>query len=169
MKTFLHYTKQKELDEGFMSALGGVASGVVRGAKRVGGVVSNVASALSSEKAQSIGAMLGGKTGKFSDAIKVFGDMKEKQTKEKGQLAGDKADCVRRLNYYQQLLNNARSRGSPDGKIVAEMNRIKSECAGVMKASAYDELAKQREKENNDIIADFNKQVAGKKGFDKYG
>lgn len=72
MKTFLHYTKQKELDEGFMSALGGVASGVVRGAMRVGRGVSNVASALSSERAQSIGAMLGGKTGKVTDAIKAF-------------------------------------------------------------------------------------------------
>ena len=166
MKTFLHYTKEQELEEGIMGRLGGMLGSATRGLAKAGEIAAVSRQAFSGFDQ---GAKPGDALRGLSDAAGSIVNRAEKVTKEKGQLAGDKADCVRRLNYYQKLLNNARSSGSSDGKILAAMDRVKSECAGVMKASTYDKLAKEREKEDRDIITDFDKPVAGKTGFDKYG
>jgi len=166
MKTFLHYTKERELDEGILGTAARIAGQATRVFAKSGEIAAVSRQAFS-------GLDQGAKPGDFSkgasSAAGSIVDKAEKVTKEKGELAKHKADCVRRLNYYQKLLNNARSSGRPDGRILADMDRVKSQCAGVMKASTYDMLAKEREKEDRDIITDFDKPVAGKKGFDKYG
>jgi len=93
------------------------------------------------------------------------------QEEQKGQLTKDKASCVRSLNYLQKSLNDARSSGSTSRikKLENDITKVKSECAGVMKASSYDKLAKEKEEEDSLVLKDFNSPVAGKKGFDKYG
>jgi hypothetical protein len=43
MKTFLHYTKEKELDEGILSTIAGIGGKVVGGIAKVGDVVGSIA------------------------------------------------------------------------------------------------------------------------------
>jgi hypothetical protein len=166
MKTFLHYTKEKELEEGFFDRLAGIGGAAVRGLAKAGEYASISRQAFSGvEQGAKSGDGLRGGSGAAGSIV----GKAETDTKEKAQLAGDKAECIRKLNYYQNLLNDARSQGKSATKILASMDRVKSECKGIMKASTYDKLAKEREIEDKNLITDFDSSVAGKKGFDKYG
>jgi hypothetical protein len=166
MKTFLHYTKERELDEGILSGLAGLAGVATRGLAKVGAAAEVSRSvAAGFERGAKPGSGLKAITGAAGAAV----NRAEKATKEKSGLAAEKADCVRRLDYYQQLLNNAAGNAQKEKNIRATIDRIKNECAATMKAVSIDRLAKEREAEDKAIIDRFDTSVSGKKGFDKYG
>jgi hypothetical protein len=70
MKTFLHFTKEKELDESILGAIGSGVGAAVKG-------VTGVAKALTGEKAKTIGGILGGKDGKLSTSLSAISDAEE--------------------------------------------------------------------------------------------
>jgi len=158
MKTFLHYIKEKELNENQQLD------------EFLGGVIGKAGAAIQKLKKNPWMAFLQtGARGKEAAAGAL--ERGAEQEEQKGQLTKDKASCVRSLNYLQKSLNDARSSGSTSRikKLENDITKVKSECAGVMKASSYDKLAKEKEEEDSLVLKDFNSPVAGKKGFDKYG
>lgn len=83
MKTFLHYTKEKELDEGIMSTLGGVAGAAGRIGGEVLDVAGSVGQAMTGDTAKTTGGILGGKDGKGSTTLSALGDRKERQEQKR--------------------------------------------------------------------------------------
>ena len=97
MKTFLHYTKEKELHEqGIMSRIGSFAGGAVTAAKKFGGVLNTVGNTVSGalETGKKIGQVLGGKDGKIGTSIQGVAD-----------LGKGREGCLHDEDYFSAHLN----------------------------------------------------------------
>jgi hypothetical protein len=100
MKTFLHFTKEKELDESILGAIGSGVGAAVKG-------VTGVAKALTGEKAKTIGGILGGKDGKLSTSLSAISDAEENKIIKRKKCRNLKTIEIPRARKELQKAQNA--------------------------------------------------------------
>jgi len=115
MKTFLHYTKEKQLDEGIMSALGDAVGAAGRIGGKVLDVAGKVGSAMTGDTAKNIGGILGGKDGKLSTTLSALGDRKEQQEQKRQRCKRLRANEIPRAQRELQKAQNALNTASTSG------------------------------------------------------
>jgi hypothetical protein len=156
MKTFLHYTKEQELDEGrmgrIMGRLGGMLGSTTRGLDKVGQIASISRQAFSGfEQGAKPGDALRG----FSDAAGSIADRAEKSREGQENLDNMLIDAEDDLENYKRKYAKARTSEDKDyykKKIDQTEKRLKtlakvkkpSDLKGISRAASSSDAAKIR-------------------------
>jgi hypothetical protein len=158
MKTFLHYTKEKELNENqqldeFLGGVLGKAGSVV---KTVGAKVANI---------RDNPAMALLKTGtRGKEALGGLVDAAKASTEKETSFQGDQADCVRTLTALKAKVDAATSPSSRASR-QADLDKAVKRCESVLTSANVDQLSRTQARQNAAALRDW--KAAG--GMGQYG
>lgn len=152
MKTFLHYTKEQELDEGIMGRLGGMLGSATRGLAKAGEIASISKQAFSGfEQGAKPGDALRGLSGAAGSIVDKAEKSREGQENldnmlidaeddlKRTKLKHAKAKTPEEKNYYQEKIKEIEERLKTLAKV-----KKPSDLKGISRAAASSSAARIR-------------------------